>query len=96
MYKGYVSRLVPVWYLVMPPVRHVYVLVHFVRRHVTHVCMLLSLIRPHIRHAHLGLHITVSSKGKITCIWSFGCSFACATIMGCAGFRLSFGTVILL
>ena len=96
MYKGYVSRLVPVWYLVMPLVRHVYILLPFVRRYVTHVCMLLPLIRPHVRHAHLGLHITVSSKGKITRILSFGCSFACATTMGCAGFRLLFGTVIVL
>ena len=55
--------------------------------------MLLPLVRPHIRHAHLGLHIAVSLKGITTCILSFGFSFACATVMGCAGFRLLFGTI---
>ena len=44
--------------------------------------------------ACLGLHIAVSLKGRTTRIWSFGCSFACTTAMGCAGFRLSFGTII--
>ena len=44
----------------------------------------------------LGLHIMVSLKGRITCIWSFGCGFACATAMGCAGLKLLFGTIIIL
>ena len=67
-------------YLIMPHVRHVYVLQ--------------PLVRPHVRHARLGLHIAVSFKGTTTCIWSFGCGFACATAMGCAGFRLSFVIII--
>ena len=58
------------------------------------VYVLLPLVRPHVRHARLGLHIAVSLKGRTTRIWSFGCGFACATAMGCAGFRLSFGTII--
>ena len=82
MYKGCVSRLVVVRYLVMP--------------HVRHVCVLLPLVRLHIRHTHLGLHIAVSFKGRTTCISSFGCGFTCATAMGCAGFRLLFGTIIVL
>ena len=45
-------------------------------------------------HARLELHIAVSLKGRTTCNWSLGCGFACATAMGCAGFRLSFGTII--
>ena len=69
-------------YLVMPHVRHMYVLQ--------------PLLRPHVSHARLGLHIAVSLKGRITRIWFFGFSFACATAMGCAGFRLLFGTVIIL
>ena len=43
----------------------------------------------------LGLHIAVSSKGR-TRIWSFGCGFAYATTIRCAGFRLLFGTIIVL
>ena len=82
MYEGCVSRSVVVRYLLMP--------------HVRHMCVLLSLIRPHIRHACLGLHIVVSLKGRTACIWFFGCGFACATATGCAGFRLLFGTVIVL
>ena len=80
----------------MPYVRHVYVLQPLIRPHVRHVCMLLPLVRPHVRHARLGLHIVVSFKGRTTRIWSFGCGFACATAMGCARFRLFFGTVIAL
>ena len=83
-------------YLVMPHVRHVYVLQPLVRPHVRHECMLQPLIRPHLMHAHLGLHIAVNLKGRTTCIWSFGCGFACATAMGCAGFRLLSGTAIVL
>ena len=82
MYEGYVSRLVVVRYLLMPYVRHVYVL--------------LALVRPHVPHVHLGLRITVSSKGRTTSIWCFGCSFAYATAMGCAGLKLLFGTIIVL
>ena len=67
-------------YLVMPHVRHVYVLQ--------------PLVRPHIRHTCLGLHIAVSLKGRTTRMWSFGCSFACATAMGYAGFRLLMDTII--
>ena len=83
-------------YLVMLHVRHVYVLQPLVRPHVRHVCILQPLVRPHIMHAHLGLHIAVSLKGRTTCIWSFGCSFACAAEMGCAGFRVLSATVIVL
>ena len=61
-------------FLVMPHVRHVYVLQ--------------PLVRPHVMHARLGLHIAVSLKGRTARIWSFGCGFACITAMGCAGFRL--------
>ena len=82
MYKVYSSRLVVVRYLVMPNVRH--------------VCMLVPLVMPHIRSAHFGLHMAGSMKGRTTHIWSFGCGFACATAMGCAGFKLSFGIIIIL
>ena len=64
--------------------------------HVRHVYVLQPLVRPHIRHVPLGLHIALSLKGKTTQIWSFGCGFACATAMGCVGFRLLFGTAIVL
>ena len=67
---------------------------YLVRPHIRHVCVLLPLVRPHVRHACLGLHIAISLKGRITSIWSFGCGFACTTEMGCAGFRLLFGTII--
>ena len=66
----------------MPYIRHIYVLLPFVI--------------PYIRHVHFGLHIAINLKGRTTCIWSFGCGFACATTIGCVGFRLSFGTSILL
>ena len=82
MYKGYIGRPVVARPLVMPYVRLVYVLLHFVM--------------PHIRYVHLGLHIGVSLKGRTTHIWSFGSGFAFATSMGCAGFKLSFGIIILL
>ena len=82
MYEGYVSRLVVVGYLVMP--------------HVRHVCVLLPFVMPYVRHARLGLYIAVSLKGRTTFIWLFVCGFACATAMGCAGFRLLFGTIIVL
>ena len=96
MYKGCISHLVVVRYLVMPHVSHVYVLQPLVRPHVRYVYVLLPLVRPYVRNARLGLHIAVSLKGRTTYIWSFGCSFACATVMGNAGFRLLFGTVIVL
>ena len=73
-YIGYVSRLVVVWYLVIPNVRH--------------LCVLLPLVMPQVWHMRLGLYIAVSFKGRTTPIWYFGCGFACATTMGCAGFRL--------
>ena len=82
MYEGFVSRSVVVRYLVIPHVRHVYVL--------------LPLVMPHVRHVHLGLHIVVILRGRTTRIWSFGCGFVCATAVGCAGFRLLFGTIIIL
>ena len=82
MYEGCVR------YLVMPHVRHVYMLKPLVKPHVRHVCVLLPLVRPHVGHACLGLHIAVTLKSKTICIWSFGCGFACTTAMGCAGFRL--------
>ena len=65
-----------------------------VRPYVRHVGVLPLLVRPHVRHVYLGLHIAVSLKGRTTRIWSFGCGFTCATVMGCAGFRLLFGTNI--
>ena len=80
----------------MPPVKHAYVLLPLVRLHVRHVCMLLPLVMPHVRHAHLGLHIAISLKVRTTRIWSFGCGFACATTMGCAGFKLPFGIITVL
>ena len=82
MYEGCVSHSVVVRYLVRP--------------HVRHVCVLLLLARPHMRHARWGLYIAVSLKSRTTRIWSFGCGFACATAMGCAGFRLLLGTTIVL
>ena len=96
MYEGCVSYSVVVQYLVMPHVRHVYMLLPLVRPHVRHVYVLLPFARPHIKYTHLGLHIVISLKGRTTHIWSFGCGFACATAMGYAGFRLLFGTIIVL
>ena len=64
--------------------------------HIRYVCLLLPLVMLNVRHAYLGLHIVVSLKGRKTCIWSFGCGFACITTMGCAGFKLSFGMIIVL
>ena len=83
MYERYIGHLVVVQYLVMPHVRCVYVLLPFVKPHARHLCVLLPLVMPHVRHIRLGLHIVVSLKGRATCIWSFGCSFACATAIGC-------------
>ena len=80
----------------MPHVRHVYVLLPLVRPHVRHVYMLLPVVMSHVRHAHLGLHIGDRLEYRITHIWSLGCGFACATTMGCAGFKLSFGIIIVL
>ena len=96
MYEGCVSHLVVVRYLVMPYIKHVYLLHPLVRRYVRHVCVLLPLVRPYVGHANFGLHIVVSLKGRTTRIWSIGCSFACATVMGYAGFRLLFGIAIVL
>ena len=48
--------------------------------------MLLPLVMSHVRHARLGIHIAVILKGRTIHIWPFGCGFACATAMGCAGF----------
>ena len=63
---------------------------------IKHVYVLKPLVRPHVRHARLGLYIAVSLKVTTTRIWSFGCGFACAIAMGCAGFRLLFGLIIAL
>ena len=71
-------------------------LLPLVRPHVRHLYVFLPPTMPYIRHLCLGLHIAVSLKGRLTRIWSFDCGFACATTMGCTGFRLSFGTIILL
>ena len=95
MYEGYVSHSIVMQYLLMPHARHVYVLLPLVRHHVRHVCVLLPLVMPHVRYVRLGLHMAVSLKGRTTCIWFFGCGFACETAMGCAGFRLSLGTIFL-
>ena len=51
---------------------------------------------PHVRHVHLRLHIAVSLKSGTTHIRSFGYVVAYATAIGCAGFRLSFGKIIVL
>ena len=96
MYEGYVSCSVVVRYLVMPHIGHVYVLLPIARTYVRHVCVLLPLVIPHVRYARLGLNKAVIWKGRTTCIWSFGCGFAWATAMGCVGFRLSFGIIIVL
>ena len=80
----------------MPHVRYVCVLLPLVTPYVRHLCVLLPLVIPHVRHARLDLYIAIILKGRATHIWFFGCGFACATTMGCAGFRLSFGTIILL
>ena len=64
--------------------------------YVMQVCMLLPLIILHLKHVHLGLQKAVSLKGRTTHICSFGCGFACATKMGCAGSELSFGIIIVL
>ena len=57
--------------------------------------MLLHLVMPYVRHVHLGLHIGIILKGKITRIWSFSCAFALTT-MGYSGLKISFGIIILL
>ena len=57
---------------------------------------ILPLVMFNLRHALGGLYIQASLKGITTCIWSFSCSFACDTTMGCCGFKLSFGIIILL
>ena len=88
MYEGCVSHLVVVQYLAMPHVWHVYMLQPFVRPHIRHVYVLLPFIKPYIRHEYLGLHKADSLKDRTTCIWSFGCGFACAIMIGGAGFRL--------
>ena len=71
-------------------------LLPLVRPHIRHLCVLLPLVMPHVRHTCLGLHIALSLKGRITCIWSFTYGFACASTMGYVGFRLLFGTIVLL
>ena len=96
MYELHVSCLVVVWHLVMPYVRHAYVLLPLIRPHVRHPYMQLPLVRPHVGHARLDLHIAVSLKVRTTRIWSFGCGFTCATAMQCVGFSLLFGTIIVL
>ena len=80
----------------MHHVRHVYMLMPVIKPHARHMCVLLPLVMPHVRHAHLGIHIVVSLRGRTTVIWSFDCGFSCAATMGCAGFKLSFGKIIVL
>ena len=67
----------------MPHVRHAYLLLPLVRPHIRHVCVLLPFVMPNVRHVCLGIHISVSLKGRTTHIRSFGYGFACATTMGC-------------
>ena len=43
-----------------------------------------------------GLHLWASLRDIAIRIWSFGGGFACATAVGCAGLKLSFGIIILL
>ena len=90
MYKGCAR------YLVMPHVRHVYMVQPLIKPPVRHVCVLQPLVRPYIMHAHLSLCIAVSLKGRTIRIWSFGYGFTYATAMGCAGFRLLFSIIIVL
>ena len=71
-------------------------LLPLVRPHIRHVHVLLPLVMPYIRNESLGLHIAVSMKGRTTRIWSCGYGFTFITAMGCAGFRLLFGTIIVL
>ena len=80
VYEAYISHLVVVWYLGMP--------------HIRYVCMLLPLIVLYVRHAHLGLPIWVRLEARTTRIWSFGFGFVFATAMGCSGLRLLFGLII--
>ena len=70
------------------------ILLPLVRPHVRHVCVLLPLVIPHIRHANLGLYIGVRLESRINHIWSFGCGFICGTTIGCSGFELSFGMIV--
>ena len=69
---------------------------YLVMPHVRHICVLLPLKVLHVRYAQLGLYIGVRLEGRTTRIWYFGCGLACATTMGCSGFKLSFGTIIVL
>ena len=80
MYEGYFSQTVVEWPILMP--------------HLMHMCVLLPVAMPYVKHAPLGLHIGVRLKGRTTHIWFFACIFACATIMGCSGSKLSFGIII--
>ena len=64
--------------------------------YISHPIVSQPLVMPHVGHTHLGLHIGVSLKCRTTHIWSFSCGFACATIIGHFGFKLSFGITILL
>ena len=82
MYEGYVSYSVVAQSLVRP--------------HIRHMCVLLPRVMPNVRHVHLGLNVWINLKGRITCIWSFGCDFAFAITMGCAALKLSFGIIIIL
>ena len=95
-YDRYVSCLVVVWYLVMPHLRHICVLLPLVRLYIRYLYVLLLLVIPHVRHARLGLHIAVSWKGRTTHIWSFGYGFSCDTAIECAAFKLFFDTIIVL
>ena len=63
---------------------------------VSHSVILRYFVRPCVRYVHWGLCIAVNLKGGTTHIYSFHCSFSCNTAMGCVGFRLLFGTTIVL
>ena len=64
--------------------------------YISHLIVSQPLVMPYVRNAHLDLHIGVILKGRTAYIWFFDCGFACATIIGYAGFKLSFGIIILL
>ena len=92
VYERYFSCLLVARYHVMPHLRYVCVLLPLVRPHVRHLYVLLASCHASCKACtHLGLHIAAILKGRKTHILSFDCGFACATAMGCAGFRLLFG-----
>ena len=69
----------------MPHVKHVCILLPLVRPHVSYVYVLLPLIISHVRHTYLGIYVGARMESRTTLVWSFGCGFACATIMDVLG-----------